>query len=253
MARFKVGYQIHPQQCTVEQMLEAACRIDALGADTIWVWDHFFPLYGDPNGPSYECYVVLGAIARETKNAHLGAMVAGNIYRNPDLLAYMTATLDHLSHGRAILGVGAGWNERDHKEFGFEFGDAPWRLREFKAALPRIRARLEASQPPTPHRVPIMIGGSGEKVTLRLVAQYADQWNGFPPTSNWKHKSQVLDEWCEKVGRDPKEIERTVNIKPDQLDQAEDLVAAGCQHLILEGGAPFDMAPLEQLLRLAGR
>jgi probable F420-dependent oxidoreductase len=247
--RFRVGYQIHPQHCTVDQIRTAYRSADQLGADTVWVWDHMFPLYGPPEGASHECWTLLAAMAVETRNAHIGALVSSNSYRNPDLLAYMAGTIDHLSGGRAILGVGAGWFERDYQEYGYEFGDAPARLRRLGLDLPRIRTRLERLSPPPPHRVPIMIGGGGEKVTLRLVARHADMWNTFPPADSYARKNAILDDWCERVGRDPREIERTVSIGDDITDADIDaLLGAGAQHLILRASQPFDMAPLQRLL-----
>jgi probable F420-dependent oxidoreductase len=250
--RFRVGYQIHPQHCTVDQIRTAYRSADQLGADTVWVWDHMFPLYGPPEGASHECWTLLAAMAVETRNAHIGALVSSNSYRNPDLLAYMAGTVDHLSGGRAILGVGAGWFERDYQEYGYEFGDAPARLRRLGLDLPRIRTRLERLSPPPPHRVPIMIGGGGEKVTLRLVARHADMWNTFPPADSYARKNAILDDWCERVGRDPREIERTVSIGDDITDADIDaLLGAGAQHLILRASQPFDMAPLQRLLARA--
>jgi len=250
--RFRVGYQIHPQHCTVDQIRTAYRSADQLGADTVWVWDHMFPLYGPPEGASHECWTLLAAMAVETRSAHIGALVSSNSYRNPELLAYMAGTVDHLSGGRAILGVGAGWFERDHQEYGYEFGDAPARLRRLGLDLPRIRVRLERLSPPPPHRVPLMIGGGGEKVTLRLVARHADMWNTFPPADSYARKNSILDDWCERVGRDPREIERTVSIGDDIAGGDIDaLLAAGAQHLILRAGQPFDMAPLQRLLARA--
>jgi probable F420-dependent oxidoreductase len=250
--RFRVGYQIHPQHCTVDQIRTAYRSADQLGADTVWVWDHMFPLYGPPDGASHECWTLLAAMAVETRSAHIGALVSSNSYRNPELLAYMAGTVDHLSGGRAILGVGAGWFERDYQEYGYEFGDAPARLRRLGIDLPRIRARLEKLSPPPPHRVPIMIGGGGEKVTLRLVARHADMWNTFPPAEDYARKNAILDDWCERVGRDPREIERTVSIGMDIVDADIDaLLGAGAQHLIVRGAQPFDMAPLERLIARA--
>jgi probable F420-dependent oxidoreductase len=251
--RFKVGFQVHPQHCTARQIRDAYCAADSLGVDTIWVWDHMFPLYGDPDGSHYACLPILAAIAVETRNARFGALVHSNSYRNPELLAYDVATMDHLSGGRAILGIGAGWAERDYREYGFEFGDMPRRLRDLGQALPRIRARLEKVVPPTPGRVPIMIGGAGEKVTLRLTAQHADMWNTFPPADSWRRKNEILTDWCHRVGRDPAAVERTCSVSPGQYEELDELLDAGAQHIIMRGVQPFDMKPLEDLLKLAGR
>ena len=250
---FRVGYQIHPQHCTIDQIRAAYRAADSLGVDTLWVWDHMHPLYGEADGEHYAAMPIMAGMAVETKHARFGALVHSNSYRNPEMLAYETATLDHLSHGRAILGIGAGWFERDYTEFGFEFGDAPARLRDLAQALPRIKERLTKIVPPTQGSIPIMIGGAGEKVTLKLTARYADMWNTFPPASKWKQKNEVLNQWCEKVGRNPRAIERTASLRPDGYDQIEPLLAAGCEQIILGGLAPFEMGPLEELLKLAGR
>jgi probable F420-dependent oxidoreductase len=249
--RFRVGYQIHPQHCTVDQIRTAYRAADELGADTIWVWDHMYPLYGPPDGNHYECWVLLAAMAAETKHAEIGALVSSTSYRNPELLAYMAGTLDQVSGGRAILGVGAGWFERDYQEYGYEFGDAPARLRKLGQDLPRMRSRLEKLAPPTPHRVPIMIGGGGERVTLRLVARHADMWNFFQPADEYARRNAILDEWCAKEGRDPAAIERTMSLGGDQVGSVEENLAAGARHLIIRGAQPFDMKPLERLIALA--
>jgi probable F420-dependent oxidoreductase len=251
--RFRVGYQIHPQHCTVQQIRNAYCAADALGVDTIWVWDHMFPLYGPPDGNHFAASPIVAAMAVETRQAQFGALVHSNSYRNPELLAYETATLDHLSGGRAILGIGAGWFQRDYDEYGYVFGDAPGRLRELGRALPRIKERLANVVPPPVGKIPIMIGGGGEKVTLRLTAQHADMWNSFPPVESWRRKNEILDEWCAKVGRDPGAIERTCSINPDLYSQIDEMIQAGAQHLILRGMQPFDMKPLEELVELSGR
>jgi probable F420-dependent oxidoreductase len=250
MSRFKVGIQLRPQHCTMDQFRQAWVAADELGVDTIWTWDHFYPLFGEPDGPHYECWTVLGAMAATTKHAKIGALVTCNSYRNPDLLADMARTTNEISGGRTILGVGAGWFERDYEEYGFEFGTAPDRLRALKAALPRIKERL-AKLNPAAADLPIMIGGSGEKVTLRLVAEYAQMWNAFGPPENFRHKSSVLDEWCAKLGRDPKEIDRTVLINNSELDNVDAYLEAGATHIILGGDAPFDLEPLQRLLKLA--
>ena len=227
---------------------------DAMGADSIWTWDHFFPLYGEPDGAHFEGWVTLAAMAADTTTAQVGMLVTGNTYRNPELLADMARTLDHVSDGRACLGIGAGWFERDYDEYGYEFGTPGSRLRALEASLLRIRSRLASLNPAPIGPLPIMIGGGGEKVTLRITAQFADQWNTFGPPENFAHKNAVLNQWCTEVGRDPGEIERTVGINASELDAVEAYLEAGADHLILMTGTQqaFDLSALEQLLAIRG-
>jgi probable F420-dependent oxidoreductase len=250
MARFKVGVQIRPQHTEMARLREAWQAADALGVDTIWNWDHFYPLYGPADGAHFECWTMLAAIAADTRTARFGALVTCNSYRNPHLLADMARTVDQISDGRLILGIGSGWFERDYAEYGYEFGTAPGRLRALRDALPVIEGRLERLNPPG-SRIPLLIGGSGEKVTLRLVAEHADLWNGFGPVENFAHKNAVLNEWCEKVGRDPAEIDRTVMVSPEEVDLFQDYLEVGATHLILGWDTPFDVKPVERLLEHA--
>jgi probable F420-dependent oxidoreductase len=248
MAKFRVGVQLHPQQGSVEQLRAAWRAADALGVDSIWVWDHFFPLYGNPDAPHFEAYTLLSAMAVETAQAQIGALVTCNSYRNPQLLADMARTIDHLSGGRFILGIGAGWFERDYVEYGYEFGTAPSRLRDLADALPKIEARLGALTPGPIGELPILIGGSGEKVTLRLVAQHADAWNSFGPPDQYAAKSAVLDRWCAELERRPTEIERTAALNVAEVDDWAAYLDAGAEHLIVMCGAPYDLEPVERLL-----
>jgi alkanesulfonate monooxygenase SsuD/methylene tetrahydromethanopterin reductase-like flavin-dependent oxidoreductase (luciferase family) len=162
----------------------------------------------------------------------------------------MARTTNEISGGRAILGVGAGWFERDHAEYGYEFGTAPERLRALKAALPRIKERLGKLNPSAAD-LPIMIGGGGEKVTLRLVAEYAQMWNYFGPAEKFAHKNSVLNGWCEKLGCDPRSIDRTVMIGDEEVDNYQTYLDGGATHIILGGDAPFDLTVLKRLLEHA--
>ena len=254
MARFKVGAQFHPQHTTMDVLRAGWREADALGVDSIWTWDHFYPLYGEADGAHFEGWSMLAAMACDTERAEFGMLVTCNSYRNPELLADIARTIDHLSHGRLILGIGSGWFERDYDEYGYEFGTAIGRLQALEASLPRIEARLaKLDPPPVRSPMPLLIGGSGEKVTLRLVAQHASMWNSFGPPETYAKKNAVLDEWCERIGRDPKQIERTVLIEgADDVKNADAYLEAGAEHLIVglgtTGEAPFDLAPVRALL-----
>jgi len=251
MARFKVGVQLHPQATTVEQLRAAWNAADALEVDSIWLWDHFFPLYGDPDAAHFEAYTLLAAMAADTRHAQLGALVTCNSYRNPSLLADMARTIDHISDGRFVLGIGSGWFDRDYREYGFEFGTAASRLRDLRRDLPIVMDRLSRLEPPPRGRLPILIGGSGEKVTLRLVAEHADAWNTFGPADSFAQKNRVLDDWCARLDRKPGQIERTVAINAGEVDTWPAYLDAGADHLIVMVGPPFDIAPVERLLRAA--
>jgi probable F420-dependent oxidoreductase len=247
--RFKVGLHFYQEHTTIDALRRMWRHADDLGADSLWPLDHFFPINGDPGGAAFDGWTLLAAMAVDTRHAQLGVMVSGNPYRNPDLLADMARTVDHLSGGRAVLGIGAGWSERDFREYGFEYPSAGERLRLLESSLQRIRARLPKLVPPPIGPLPVLIGGAGEKVTLRLVAQYADAWNTMGPLEHWSAKNAVLNQWCHRVGRDPAQIERTVFLTdPAELEHIDDYVAAGAQHVILGAAAPFDLGPLQALL-----
>jgi probable F420-dependent oxidoreductase len=250
MTAVRVGIQITQQHATYRQIRDAWKRVDAMGADSLWNWDHFFPLDGDPNGAHLDNWTALGAMAEVTERVQIGCLVAANSYRNPNLLADMARTLDHISGGRFVLGIGSGWNRRDYEEYGFPFGTAASRLRDLDRDMPIIRDRLAKLSPGPVHgKLPILIGGGGEKVTLRIVAQHATMWNGQGEPEELGHKNRVLDEWCERIGRDPNEIERTAQIFGPQLDRADDYLANGITHLIADAMGPdYDLSPLERLI-----
>ena len=244
----KIGVQLQPQATSLDDLRQAWQAADEMRVDSIWVWDHFYPLYGDPDASHFEAYSLLAAMAVDTSHAHIGALVTCNSYRNPDLLADMARTIDHLSGGRFTLGIGAGWFERDYREYGYEFGTAGARLRALGEALPRIRDRLSRLNPRHLGSLPILVGGSGERVTLRLVAEHADGWNAFGPAESFAKKNAILDQWCAEVGRDPRTIERTVAVQPNEVEAWEDYVEAGADHIIVMTGHPFDLDPVARLL-----
>jgi probable F420-dependent oxidoreductase len=265
VARLKVGIQFHPQHSSVGELRRAWTAADAMGIDSIWVWDHFFPLYGAgepylwpprgaPSGRHYESWALLAAMAVDTVNARIGVLISNINFRNPDLLADMARTVDHLSGGRVILGVGAGNIERDFREYGYSFESGSGRLRALEEGVRRVKRRLTLLEPPPVGPVPLLIGGSGRKVTLRLVAQHADMWNSFGPPGEYAVQNAALSDWCRQVGRDPAAIERTVLLDvPEEAQDLQGFVEAGAEHVIVGCGHPFDLAPMQQIRMAADK
>jgi probable F420-dependent oxidoreductase len=217
----RIAAQLHPQHGAYRDMRAAILRAEELGYDIGYTWDHFFPLYGDPSGAHHECWTLLAAWAEATERIELGPLVSSTSYRNPDLLADMARTLDHVAGGRTILGLGAGWFQRDYAAYGYEFGSAGTRLAGLATALPRIRARLDVLNPAPIRRPPILIGGTGLRRTLRLVAEHADAWHaGFPERpAELESAVAALRDWSTAIGRDPADIEWGVGVEPDDLDR----------------------------------
>jgi probable F420-dependent oxidoreductase len=254
MSTFKVGVQLHPQHTSFEDYRRAWLAADELGVDMIFGWDHFFPLYGDPNGDHFEGWTSVAAIAPQTRHAQVGTLVLSMGYRNPALLSNMARTLDHATGGRLILGVGGGWAKRDYDEYGYPFGSAADRLRTLDRGLAIIKDRW-AKDPPRPVRgtIPILIGGGGEKVTLRITAQYADLWHGFGDPQTWGAKNAILDDWCRQLGRNPADIARIAPIDAPSIDRVDDWVKVGATQAICGIGTPFDLGPIRQLLQWRDR
>jgi len=232
MVDLKPGILLWSQAATWPEMLDAAKRIDRLGYTHLWTWDHLYAIFGDPYQPIFEGWSLLAAWARETTQTKLGLLVGANTFRNPGLVAKTAATLDHISDGRAILGIGGAWMDLEHQAHGIEFGSGfGQRLDWLDESVGAMRAVLDGESvtsepggryafddlrhnplPIQPH-LPIMIGGSGEKKTLRTVAKYADLWNAMGPVDFMAHKVEVLQGHCDAVGRDIAEIEFTLGVK----------------------------------------
>ena len=230
MPEVKIGALCWNQYTDWPSLLQAGIRADELGYTSLWTWDHLYPIVGDSNGPIFEGWLTITAWAMATQRIRLGLMVGANTFREPAVVAKMATTLDHISNGRAILGLGAAWFEEEHEAFGLEFGDGPpERLRWLGEALPIIRGMLDGTEPtangpryrskatrnlpaPIQAHLPIVVGGDGEKVTLKLVARYADACNVGDGVENVRHKDAILREHCTAVGRDEREIERTTGI-----------------------------------------
>jgi alkanesulfonate monooxygenase SsuD/methylene tetrahydromethanopterin reductase-like flavin-dependent oxidoreductase (luciferase family) len=229
-APLKLGADTWNQYTDWPSFKAAHLRAEELGYESLWTMDHVYPPNKPSDGPIFEAFSAMSAIAEITTKPTISVMVASNTYRNPAMLTKIITTIDHISDGRAILGVGAGWAEHEHEGFGFEFGASPGeRLRWLREALPVMRGMLDGTEPSSsgPHyrirnaynepppvqpRMPILIGGSGRKVTLRLVAEYADICNIGGSPAKVKEADDVLIGHCEAVGRDEKSIERSIDV-----------------------------------------
>jgi probable F420-dependent oxidoreductase len=240
----RIGLQLQPEHADYSALRDAVLRAEDLGVDVIFNWDHFYPLHGDPDGKHFESWTMLGAWAEQTERVEIGALVSGIGYRNPDLLADMARTVDHISGGRLILGLGAGWFKKDYDEFGYEFGTAGSRIASLAEAMPRIRARLDAGNPAPTRKIPILIGGGGVRKTLRIVAEHADIWHSFGDVDVLKAKSAILDEHGAAVGRDTAVlVERSVDVSGPPGAGGDALVAAGATLLTISSTGPdYDLS-----------
>ena len=252
MTNLRMGILPWPQAATWDELLEAGRLVERLGYDHVWTWDHLYAIFGDPYQPIFEGYTTLAAWAMATERVRLGLLVGANTFRNPGVAAKTIETVDHISGGRAIAGIGGAWMEPEHTAHGIEFGTGfgqrlDW-LDEAVAAMRGLFAGetvtsapggryefrdLRHNPAPVQRRLPIMIGGSGEKKTLRTVARYADMWNAMGSLEKMTHKVEVLKRHCEEVGRDPSEIEFTLGIKAtirDSEAEAERVWKAAMEH-----------------------
>jgi probable F420-dependent oxidoreductase len=243
----RIGVQLQPQHADYSAIRDTVRRAEELGADVIFNWDHFYPLYGEPEGKHFEAWTMQAAWAEQTSRVEIGCLVTCNSYRNPELLADMARTVDHISDGRLIFGIGSGWFQKDYDEYGYEFGTAGGRLDALAEALPRIEARWAKLNPAPTRKIPVLIGGGGEKKTLKLVARHADIWHSFSDVETLQHKLNVLAGHCADLGRDPSEIE--ISVGANDVEAAKALRDAGAELITYGVGGPdYDLKPLEELI-----
>jgi alkanesulfonate monooxygenase SsuD/methylene tetrahydromethanopterin reductase-like flavin-dependent oxidoreductase (luciferase family) len=232
MTGIRLGLNLWSQGSDWPAFLAAGRRADALGFDHLWTWDHVQAIFGDADQPIFEGYTALAALAQATDRIRLGLFVGANTFRNPALAVKSLVTIDHISGGRAMFGIGGAWFEGEHRAFGFDFGSGfGQRLDWLAEAVPAARALLDGETVTSPaggryafdalrieprplqDHLPIVIGGSGERKTLRIVAEHADIWNAFGTPETLEAKDRILREHCLAVGRDEAEIERSVGCK----------------------------------------
>jgi probable F420-dependent oxidoreductase len=220
-----------------------AADLEELGVDILMNWDHFFSQYGSNDDRHFECWTMLGAWAEATSRVEIGPLVSCSAYRNADLVADMARTLDHISGGRFILGIGSGWCERDFTEYRYDFGTTKTRIDTLADSLGRIERRLGLLNPPALRKIPILVGGNGARRTLRLAAAYADIWHGLGDPAKLRELNQKLDAWCAEVARDRGEIERATRVfrkTPDSV--GKDFVDCGIRLFTLVVQGPlFDL------------
>ncbi len=260
----RFGAQLWSQATPWSAFLDAAIAAEAAGWDSAWTWDHLFSIFGPWDQPIFEGWMALAAVAARTSRIRLGLLVGANPIRNPGLTAKLATTLDHVSGGRAVLGIGGAWFEREHQAFGIDFGSGfGERLDRLDESVGLMRRLLDgervshqgrfytfndalvAPRPVQPH-LPILVGGSGPKKTLRTVARYADAWNTNGTIEEVTAREAILRGHCAAVGRDQSEIERTVSFPIILRDDPADAAAAfrsSCEH----NGTP-DMGKVPTLL-----
>jgi F420-dependent oxidoreductase-like protein len=250
----RFGLDIAQHQLSWDELLDRARFGERLGFDGAWVFDHFKALYGDPSGPCLEGWTLLGALAASTERIRLGVLVSGVTYRPPALLAAEAITIDHVSHGRLELGMGAAWHRQEHRELGFSFPGARTRIERLEEAVGivkllstmddvtyigqhyRVKGATYRPRPVQQPHPPIWIGGGGERLTLPVVARVADFWHGFGPVPELVRKSHLLDQLADKAGRDPRSIGRASSLslsesRPSVQRRIESLAAAGFSYL----------------------
>ncbi len=301
MPATKIGFLLWPQTPGWPALRDAAVRADRAGASSLWTWDHLMSIVGPWEGPILEGWSILAGWAQVTERASLGLMVGANTFRNPGHTAKLATTLDHLSNGRAVLGLGGAWFEREHEAYGIDFGSGfGERLDRLDESVMLIRRLLDGEtvthdgpiypmrdalvQPlPLQARLPIMIGGSGPKKTLRTLARYGDQWNSMGSLPKLAERDAILREHCAAIGRDQEEIERTTTVDlvirdsreaaltayrarmaasgeefdegwnffvgtPAEIaDGLQPILELGFRHVLIDSPAPYDVETLDRI------
>ncbi|MEV6490537.1 LLM class F420-dependent oxidoreductase [Actinoplanes sp. NPDC051633] len=248
--KIRIGVQLQPQHADYAAIRRAAAEAEDLGVDILFNWDHFYPLSGEPEGKHFECWTMLAAWAEQTSRAEIGALVTCNSYRNPELLADMARTVDHISDGRLILGIGSGWFEKDYQQYGYDFGTAGGRLDKLAEDMPRIESRWAKLNPAPTRKIPVLIGGGGEKKTLRLVAKHADIWHSFADAEVLERKLGILRGHCAEVGRDAGEIEVSTAVRGTPEEVAPPLIELGATLFTVSVGGPdYDLSELRTWLQ----
>lgn len=297
----RIGVLLWPQVSSWAEIRDAAVRAERAGASSLWTWDHLMSIVGPWEAPILEGWSVLSGWAAVTERATLGLMVAANTFRNPGLTAKLATTLDHMSGGRAVLGIGGAWFEREHEGYGIDFGSGfGERLDRMDEAVMLLRRLLDGERfdhrgrfytmqdalcepRPVQAHLPILIGGSGPKKTLRTLARYGDGWNTSGPLDRVRERDAILRERCAEAGRDHAEIERTLNVDllirddrdaamaayvaqlarhGDEVDPAwpvhlgppaaiaaelRPYVELGFRHFILDMPAPYDLETIDRI------
>ena len=263
----RIGAQIWPGGApSYASWRDAVLRAEQLGIDVIFGYDHFHKPWVEatPTGPSllprqldvnnFESWTALASWGEITQRAELGLLVTGIGYRNPDLLADMARTVDHISGGRLILGLGAGWYEKDYRTYGWDYPSVGERMRIFAEGLARIKQRLGELKPAPVREIPILIGGSGEKKTLPLVGRYADIWHSFLDLESFKRKSEIVRQHAIEAGRDHTKIERSMAWPAGGAAEAERYQEQGVSLFTAEvkpTDAGYDLSRYEQMIALA--
>jgi len=259
-----IGCQITPQHGDMKRMRDAWMEAEALGVDRIYSADHFhaqnFNLedYAEGQmvlpeaGKNFEGAMIQAAMAATTSRVEIGCLVHAIGYRNPNLLADMARTIDHISNGRFILGVGAGYLKEDYEEYDYPYGTQKERSLDLVKSIPVIKSRFEKLNPPPLRKIPLLIAAMGEKIGMPLVAEHADIWHVFGTREKVIEKCQYLDHLCQKIGRNPDEIEKSAYCIP-HLNPEDDpdvlYKEMGIKHLIgVASGPDWDLGPLKELL-----